>query len=70
MFFETPMMSLNIKAVVEIDCANKVPVAVRECYKRLSQIAELLSCNVVDIVQSETLLIGGISFARKAVAGG
>lgn len=68
MFFETPVMSTNIEAVVEIARANKVPVAVRECYKRLSQIAELLSYDVLDIVQLETLLVGGVSCARKAVA--
>ncbi|HEY64090.1 MAG TPA: mandelate racemase/muconate lactonizing enzyme family protein [Caldilineae bacterium] len=68
MWFETPVMSTDIAATVEVARAINVPVAVGERYHRLSQFMELLSHRVVDIVQPETLRIGGISGARKAAA--
>ncbi len=68
MWFETPVMSTDIAATVEVARAVPVPVAVGERYTRLSQFLELLSHRVVDIVQPETLLIGGVSGARKAAA--
>ncbi len=68
MWFETPVMSTDIAATVEVARAIRVPVATGERFHRLSQFIELLSHRVVDIVQPETLNIGGISGARKAAA--
>jgi galactonate dehydratase len=68
MWFETPVMSTDIPATIEAARSMPVPVATGERYSRLSQFLELLSHRVVDIVQPETLRIGGISGARKAAA--
>lgn len=68
MWFETPVMSTDITATVEVARAIGVPVATGERYSRLSQFIELMSHRVVDIVQPETLRIGGISGARKVAA--
>jgi galactonate dehydratase len=66
MWLETPVMSTDIAATIEVARAIPVPVATGERFKRLSQFLELLAPRVVDIVQPETLSIGGISGARKA----
>jgi galactonate dehydratase len=68
MWFETPVMSTDIPATIEVARSIPVPVAAGERFGRLSQVAELVSQRVVDIVQPETLHIGGISGARKACA--
>jgi len=68
MWFETPVMSTDIAATVEVARAIKVPVATGERFDRLSQVVELVAHRAVDIVQCETLHIGGISGARKAAA--
>ena len=68
LLFETPVMSTDIAATLEVARAIKVPVAVGERYHRLGQFVDLLAPRVVDIVQPETLGIGGISGVRK-VAG-
>ncbi len=68
MWLETPVMSTDIAATIEVARAIPVPVAAGERFKRLSQFLELLAPRVVDIVQPETLSIGGISGARKAAA--
>ena len=68
MWFETPVMSTDIAATVEVARAIDVPVATGERFRRLGQFSELLAHRVVDIVQPETLAIGGISGARKAAA--
>jgi galactonate dehydratase len=68
MWFETPVMSTDIQATVEVARAIPVPVATGERFNRLSQFMELLSHRVVDIVQPETLRIGGVAGARKAAA--
>ncbi len=68
MWFETPVMSTDIAATVEVARAIRVPVATGERFSRLSQFLELLGCRAVDIVQPETLRIGGVSGARKAAA--
>jgi len=66
MWFETPVMSTDIAATIEVARAIRVPIATGERFGRLSQIAELASYRVVDIIQPETLGIGGVSGARKA----
>jgi galactonate dehydratase len=68
LFFETPVMSTDIAATVEVARAINVPVAVGERYRRLAQFLELLPHRAVDIVQPETLHIGGVSGARKVAA--
>lgn len=68
LWFETPVMSTDIAATVEVARAVPVPVATGERFNRLAQFHDLLAHRVVDIVQPETLAIGGISGARKAAA--
>jgi galactonate dehydratase len=68
MWLETPVMSTDIPATLEVARAIKVPVATGERFHSLGQFLELLSARVVDIVQPETLSIGGIGGARKAAA--
>lgn len=68
MWFETPNMSTDIKGTLEVARAIPVPVATGERFDRLTQFMELASEKVVDILQPETLKIGGISGARKAAA--
>lgn len=68
MWFETPVMSTDIAATIAVARAIPVPVATGERFTRLGQFHELLSHHVIDIVQPETLAIGGVSGARKAAA--
>lgn len=68
MWFETPVMSNDIVGTVEVARAINVPVATGERFGELRQFHDLLAHRVVDIVQPETLNIGGISGARKAAA--
>jgi galactonate dehydratase len=68
MWFETPVMSTDVAATVEVARAIDVPVAVGERYHEPAQFLDLLSHRVVDIVQPETLQIGGVSGARKVAA--
>ena len=68
LLFETPVMSTDIAATLEVARAIEVPVAVGERYHRLGQFIDLLAPRVIDIVQPETLGIGGVSGVRK-VAG-
>jgi galactonate dehydratase len=68
MWFETPVMSTDIRATVEVARAIPVPVATGERFSRLAQFLELAGERVVDIWQPETLHIGGVAGARKAAA--
>jgi galactonate dehydratase len=68
MWLETPVMSTDIQATLQVARSIKVPVATGERFNRLSQFLELLEGRAVDIVQPETLGIGGIAGARKAAA--
>jgi galactonate dehydratase len=68
LWFETPVMSSDIAATLEVARAIPVPVATGERFSRLEEVLNLVSSRVVDIVQVETLHIGGISGARKAAA--
>ncbi len=68
MWFETPVMSTDIAATAEVARSIAVPVATGERFKTLTQVSELMATHAVDIVQPETLSIGGISGARKAAA--
>ncbi|MGA2114410.1 MAG: mandelate racemase/muconate lactonizing enzyme family protein [Bryobacteraceae bacterium] len=68
MWLETPVMSTDIEATLLVARSVKVPIATGERFNRLSQFLELLAGRAVDIVQPETLGIGGIGGARKAAA--
>jgi galactonate dehydratase len=68
LWFETPVMSSDIAATLEVARAIRVPVAVGERFGRLEDFLNLMAGRAVDIVQPETLSIGGISGARKAAA--
>lgn len=68
LWFETPVMSTDISATVEVARAIPVPVATGERFSRLADVSELVSHRVIDIIQCDTLHIGGISGARKACA--
>ena len=68
MWFETPVMSTDIAATQQVARAISVPVASGERFDQLAQVFDLVSPRLVDIVQPETLSIGGISGARKAAA--
>ena len=68
MWLETPVMSTDIPATLQVARSIRVPVATGERFHHLSQFLELLAGRAVDIVQPETLGIGGIGGARKAAA--
>jgi galactonate dehydratase len=68
LFFETPVMSTDIQATLEVARASGVPIATGERFSRLAEFLDLLSQRVVDIVQPETLRIGGVSGVRKVAA--
>ena len=68
MWFETPVMSTDIEATLQVARSIKIPVAAGERFKRLSDVLRLVSDRSVSIVQPETLSIGGISGACKAAA--
>ena len=68
MWLETPVMSTDIDATLQVARAIKVPVATGERFNRLGQFLELLAGRAVDIVQPDTLDIGGIGGALKAAA--
>jgi galactonate dehydratase len=68
MWLETPVMSTDIEATLQVARAIKVPVATGERFNRLGQFLDLLAGRAVDIVQPETLGIGGIGGALKAAA--
>lgn len=67
-WFETPVMSTDIAATVEVARNIPIPVAMGERMARLSEMIDLLSHRAVDIVQPETLNVGGIAGARKMAA--
>jgi len=65
MWFETPVMSTDINALVAVAKAIKVPVAAGERLWRRSDFVDMLEHRVIDIVQPETLHVGGISGCKK-----
>lgn len=68
MWFETPVLSTDIEATLQVARSARVPVASGERFTRLSEVLTLVSDRSVSIVQPETLNIGGISGAVKAAA--
>jgi galactonate dehydratase len=68
MLFETPVMSTDLAATVEVARAVPIPVAMGERMTSLAEMLELVRHRAVDIVQPETLRVGGITGARKMSA--
>lgn len=68
MFFETPVLSTDIAASVAVARAIPVPVALGERFSQIDEVADLAAHKCIDIIQPETLNIGGISGAKKASA--
>jgi galactonate dehydratase len=68
MWFETPVVSFDIPGTNEVARAVKVPVISGERFTASRQISELLSPKVIDLVNPETLKIGGISGMVEACA--
>jgi len=68
MWFETPVMSTDIQATIEVAKKINIPVASGERFNSLNQFSNLLSENVISIVQPEVLEIGGISRMMKVAA--
>jgi galactonate dehydratase len=68
MWFETPVMSTDIEATLQVARSVRIPVAAGERSSRLADILRLAADRSVSIVQPETLRIGGISGAMKAAA--
>ncbi|MGD8240653.1 MAG: mandelate racemase/muconate lactonizing enzyme family protein [Armatimonadota bacterium] len=67
MWFETPVRSTDIPALVAVARAIDVPVAAGEMLEQIGQFAELLEPRVVNIVQAEPLSLG-IGTTRQACA--
>lgn len=68
MWFETPVMSTDIEATLQVARSVSIPIATGERCARLSDILRIVSDRSISIVQPETLKIGGISGACKAAA--
>jgi galactonate dehydratase len=68
MWFETPVMSTDIEATLQVVRSIGIPVATGERCTRLADILRIVSDRSISIVQPETLKIGGISGACKAAA--
>lgn len=68
MWFETPVMSMDIEATLEVARRVPIPVASGERFIRLGDYSKLLAGQAVSIVQPELLLIGGISGMMKTAA--
>jgi galactonate dehydratase len=68
MWFETPVLSYDIAATLEVARAIPVPVASGERFTALQQVSELLQGRIVSFVQPETLRIGGVSGLLEAGA--
>lgn len=68
MWFETPVMSTDIHATIEVAKGQPVPVATGERFSTLTECADLCASKVVSILQPELLQIGGISRLMKACA--
>ncbi len=64
-WFEEPVHHANIGAVVEVAKRSPVPIATGESLSSKQQFADLLSHNVVSILQPEPLALGGLFAARK-----
>lgn len=68
MWLETPVMSTDIEATIEVARQIPVPVATGERFRELEQFARLLGSKTVSIVQPEQMQVGGITGLLKAAA--
>ncbi len=68
MWLETPVMSNDIPASLELARQVEIPIALGERIHRLADFVDLLTPRVIDIVQPETLHCGGIGRTRKIAA--
>ena len=66
MWYETPVYSADIEATIEVARRVPVPVAAGERSHSTTEIAELAQSRAVDILQPETLGIGGVSAMAAA----
>ena len=67
-WFETPVMSTDIEAMIEVARAVPVRVVGGERSTRKREFAQLLQAGVIDVIQPETLQIGGVSGLLKIAA--
>jgi len=68
MWFETPVMSTDIEATIEVARQVPIPVASGERFTSLKEITQMLGSNIISIAQPEVVQIGGISQMMKAAA--
>ncbi|MBD3184956.1 mandelate racemase/muconate lactonizing enzyme family protein [Candidatus Poribacteria bacterium] len=68
MWFETPVQSKDMKALTAVAKGINVPVASGEMLERRGDFVDMLEERVIDIVQPETLHVGGISGCKKVSA--
>jgi len=68
MWLETPVMSTDIAATIEVARNQPVPVATGERFRRKREFADVLASGVIDIVQPELLSVGGVSHLMKVAA--
>jgi galactonate dehydratase len=68
MWLETPVMSTDIPATLELARQVEIPIATGERLHALADFVDLLGPRVIDIAQPETLHCGGIGRTRKIAA--
>ncbi len=68
MWFETPVMSTDIEATIEVARRIPIPVASGERFSSLADFSGLLGSKAVSIAQPEVLKVGGISGMMKVAA--
>ncbi len=67
-WFETPVMSTDVEALVTVARAIPVRVVAGERCERLADFARLLATGVLDVIQPELLRCGGVSGLVKVAA--
>jgi galactonate dehydratase len=68
MWLETPVMSTDVEATIEVARQIPVPVASGERFRNKKDFARLLQSGAVDIVQPELLSVGGVMPLVKVAA--
>ncbi|MGH7920657.1 MAG: mandelate racemase/muconate lactonizing enzyme family protein [Candidatus Dormibacteraceae bacterium] len=68
LWLETPVMSTDIEATIEVARRIPVPVASGERFQSLEQFARLAAGNAVAVLQPEVLNLGGLAPTLKAAA--
>ncbi len=68
MWLETPVMSTDVDATIEVARQIPVPVASGERFSRKRDYARLLESGAVDIIQPELLAVGGVLGLTKVAA--